>query len=53
MYFGTVYIPSYPAREVCDKYVNECPVLNTYFPAECNQTLHSGAQVFPETDQVT
>lgn len=52
MYFGTVYIPSYPAREVCEKYEDECPVLNTFFPAECNQTLPSGAQVFPATDQV-
>lgn len=53
--FGTtVYLPSFPARSLCENYRAQCPFLVNNVPElniNCSQVL-MGVQAFPERDQV-
>jgi hypothetical protein len=53
-FVGTVYLPSFPARDICTTYQAECSALTALAPAlsfNCSGTAGT-IQIFPEKEQV-
>jgi hypothetical protein len=54
--FGTIYLPSFPQRDVCESYQEQCSSLISLAPAlslNCTQQSSDGIDSYPETSQVS
>lgn len=53
--FGTVYLPKYPARNLCERYMDSCSALIGVMPQlalNCSQHISPGVSLFPTKPQV-